>query len=175
MRYGFKGAALAALFLAGCGQVEPLVMPLLESAELPPVRPPVAHVRMMPEPEPFAPEYAERPFEKGPMSVIAPTGDGRMATWRLIPCQEGRAICVDGHAGQLSAAGDTYVVSGVHGRSFHLETGGGGFVTRSGGGKFADVQAPLAWEHFPEIDLAVPARTAVAVAVSVPSRAPVMK
>lgn len=174
MRTGMNtGAAVMALFLAGCGEVEPLVMPLLESVALPPVMPPVAHVRMLPDPAPFEPEYAERPFQMGPMSVIAPGRDGHMATWRLIPCQEGRAICVNGHAGRLSVAGDTYVVSGVHGMSFHLETGGGGFVTRSGGGKFADLQAPLAWEHFPEVEVATLAR-AEALAVS-PGRPMPMK
>ncbi|MBB3711180.1 hypothetical protein FHS00_000742 [Limimaricola variabilis] len=174
MRLGVKtGAAALALFLAGCGEVEPLVMPLLESAALPPMAPPVAAVQVLPEPQPFEPEYAERPFEKGPMSVIAPDPQGDMATWRLIPCQGGQAICVNGHAGRLSMAEDTYVVSGVHGMSFHLETGGGGFVTRSGGGKFAPWKAPLAWEHFPEIELTALARPAVV--VSTPSRPLVMK
>ncbi|MGR3465178.1 hypothetical protein [Limimaricola sp.] len=174
MRVAMKtGGVVAALFLAGCAEVGPVVMPLVESAALPPVAPPTAKVRVLPEPEPFEPEYAEAPFEMGPMSVIAPDRDGDMATWRLIPCQQGRAICVNGHAGRLSVAGDTYVVSGVHGMSFHLETGGGGFVTRSGGGKFADARAPLAWEHFPKVELATLARPAVA--VSVPGRPLVMK
>ncbi|MCP1169586.1 hypothetical protein [Limimaricola litoreus] len=154
MRLGMKiGGVLAALMLAGCADVERRVMPLLESVALPPIAPPASDLRALPEPEPFAAEYAEHPFEMGPMSVIAPDRRGKMATWQLIPCRDGRAICVDGHAGQLSVAGETYVVSGVHGMSFHLMTGGGGFVTRSGGGKFADWQAPLAWEHVPAIEL----------------------
>ncbi|PHP28447.1 hypothetical protein [Limimaricola cinnabarinus] len=153
MRVGIKiGGVLAALMLAGCADFGPRAMPLLESVALPPVLPPDAELRALPEPEPFAAEYTENPFEMGPVSVIAPDRRGAMATWQLIPCREGRAICVDGHAGQLSVAGETYVVSGVHGMSFHLMTGGEGFVTRSGGGKFADRQVPLAWEHVPAIE-----------------------
>ncbi|MGR3591072.1 MAG: hypothetical protein ACU0B9_13390 [Limimaricola soesokkakensis] len=150
MRFSMTGAALAAVLLAGCAEVKPVVMPLLASVEPLPISPPTAPVRVLPEPDPFEPEYTESPFQKGPVSVISADARGDMATWRLIPCQQGRAICVNGRPAQLSKAGDTYVVSGTHGVSFHLMTGGDGFVTH-GGGKMAALQAPLAWEHFPAI------------------------
>ncbi|EYD73001.1 hypothetical protein [Limimaricola hongkongensis] len=151
MRYVMTGGALAALLLAGCAEVGPVAGPIAASFAAPPVLPPSAPVRALPEPEPFAAEFAEPPFSEGIVSVITEDGQGRMATYRLVPCQQGRAICVGGRAGQLSRAGDTYVVSGVGGKSFHLQTGGDGFVTY--GGKTARGQVPLAWEHFPEIGI----------------------
>ena len=168
MQRGLCGAALSALLLAGCAEV----MPLLASVEAPPVAPPMAAVQVLPEPDPFKPEYTEHPFEKGPMSVIAPDRRGDMATWQLIPCQNGRSICVNGSPARLAVADGTYVVSGTQGLSFHLLTGGGGFLTRSGGGKFADQQVPLAWEHFPEVALATVRPVAVAAAVPTPVSRP---
>ncbi|SDE59854.1 hypothetical protein [Limimaricola pyoseonensis] len=124
-------AAAAATLLAGCE-----------------VAPPSAPVAVLPEPQPFAAEYRETPFSRGIVSVVSADPDGEMGAYRLLPCRQGTAVCLGHSAGTISTAGGTYVVGGLpHGRSFHLDHGGGGFMTLGG------AQYPVAWEHFPEIEL----------------------
>ncbi len=82
------------------------------------------------------------PFAQGPVSVLAREG-GRLRSWLLVPCRGGAAVCADslsGPAGTVSTTRDHMVVTGLHGRVFHLAPGGDGTLGLPGG-----AAVPLVW------------------------------
>ncbi|MCC5973351.1 MAG: hypothetical protein JJT81_04795 [Rubellimicrobium sp.] len=86
--------------------------------------------------------FRHMPFSQGPVSVLV-TERGRLRTYRLVPCQDGRAICAgtpQGRAGGLQITPDHYVVTGLYGRTFILSPGGNGRM------RVGDVDLPLAWD-----------------------------
>lgn len=93
----------------------------------------------------FDATFSETPFVNGPIAVVT-TENGELRSYRLIPCQDGRAICsglVRGQAAQLQVTADHYIVSGLYGdRTFFLRPGGGGTMRRASG------DVPLAWNSF---------------------------
>lgn len=85
--------------------------------------------------------WAETPFQRGAMSIVA-TERGDLRSFRLVPCHNG-IVCsgsVRGRHGQIEMQGDVMVVRGLYGRTFYLERGGDGRVTRHGH------SVPLAWD-----------------------------
>jgi hypothetical protein len=86
--------------------------------------------------------FAETPFVNGSVAVVT-TENGRLRTYRLVPCQNGTAICSGLHhraAVQPQVTRDHTIVSGLYGdRTFFLRPGGGGTMRRGG------VDFPLAW------------------------------
>ena len=90
--------------------------------------------------------FADTPFADGQaVSVLVADPDplARIDSFRLVPCQEGRAICggsAQGRAGTLTLEGGQYVVRGAYaGRDFYLDRNGDGFMGQGG------VLVPLAW------------------------------
>jgi hypothetical protein len=89
----------------------------------------------------YAASFSEVPFSKGAVSVVT-TERGALATYTLVPCQGGAAICAgsaQGRAGQLERTPDYMIVRGLYGREFWLSPGGDGAMV--GGGQ----TVPLAW------------------------------
>lgn len=85
--------------------------------------------------------FRQMPFAQGPLSVVV-AERGRLLTYRLVPCQEGRAICAGtarGRAGGLQITPDHYIVTGLYGRIFFLSPGGDGWL------RHGNVDVPLAW------------------------------
>jgi hypothetical protein len=94
----------------------------------------------------FEQSYTEAPFANGALAVVAPDDLGEIATYRLVPCQGGLAICAGsdrGPAGQLRRTADWFVLTGLYGRTFWLSYGGDGYVERNG------QYIPLAWNARP--------------------------
>ncbi|EYD74348.1 hypothetical protein Rumeso_04033 [Rubellimicrobium mesophilum DSM 19309] len=90
--------------------------------------------------------FTEMPFANGALSVTGPDGMADLATYRLVPCRGGQAICAGsdaGPAGQLRRTPDWFVVTGLYGRTFWLSYGGDGYVQR--GGEYW----PIAWNARP--------------------------
>ena len=94
----------------------------------------------------FAQAFTETPFENGALSVVGPDGSADLATYQLVPCQGGQAICggsAQGPAGQLTRTPNWFVVSGLYGRTFWLSYGGDGYIQN--GGEYW----PIAWNAQP--------------------------
>lgn len=94
----------------------------------------------------FERSFTETPFENGPLSVIGADGLGDLATYRLVPCYGGQAICAgseSGPAGQLRRTPDWFVVTGLYGQTFWLSNGGDGYLERNG------QYTPIAWNARP--------------------------
>lgn len=89
--------------------------------------------------------FEERPFVNGTIAIVA-SENGELRTYRLVPCQNGTAICQGsdrGRAVQLRVTPDHYIVSGLYGgRTFFLRPGGGGTLRRG------NVDMPLAWNAY---------------------------
>ena len=88
--------------------------------------------------------WNETPFAHGPVYVVAPVS-GKLRTYKLVPCRNGTRICAGsghGRAGQLTAAGDGYLVRGAYGGiAFELSANGDGVAHRG------NRTVPLAWAH----------------------------
>jgi len=94
----------------------------------------------------FERTFTEAPFQNGALSVVAPNGPADLASFTLVPCRGGQAICggsEQGPAGQLTRTPDWFVVTGLYGQTFWLSYGGDGYVER--GGEYI----PLAWNARP--------------------------
>jgi hypothetical protein len=93
----------------------------------------------------FEANFAEKPFVNGTIAIVA-RENGELRTYRLVPCQNGAAICMGsnrGPAAQLRVTADHYIVSGLYGnRTFFLRPGGGGTLRRGG------IDVPLAWNAY---------------------------
>jgi hypothetical protein len=90
----------------------------------------------------FERSLTEAPFANGDLAVIAAVGR-EVASYRLVPCQGGQAICgggANGPAGQLVRTPDWFVVRGLYGQTFWLSYGGDGYLERGG------QLIPLVWE-----------------------------
>ena len=90
--------------------------------------------------------FADTPFADGQaVSVLVANPDPlrRIDSFRLVPCQNGQAVCGGsdrGRAGALTLEDGQYVVRGAYaGRDFYLDRNGDGFMGRGG------VLVPLAW------------------------------
>lgn len=142
---GRMATAMAGLLLLGaCAQIgaEP-VPPLdlsMEPAELELASYRTAYERN------FERSFTEAPFANGALAVTAPDDRGDLATYRLVPCHGGQAICAgseQGPAGQIRRSPDWFVVTGLYGRTFWLSYGGDGYAER--GGQYV----PLSWNARP--------------------------
>ena len=94
----------------------------------------------------FSDAFRDTPFADGQaVSVLVSNPDPlrRIDSFRLVPCQDGRAVCGGsdrGRAGTLTLEDGQYVVRGAYaGRDFYLDRNGDGFMRRGG------VLVPLAW------------------------------
>ena len=90
--------------------------------------------------------FTETPFENGALAVVAPDGPADLASYRLVPCRGGQAICAGsegGPAGQIRRTPDWFVVTGLYGRTFWLSYGGDGYVQQG------DQYWPLSWNARP--------------------------
>ena len=94
----------------------------------------------------FSDAFADTPFADGQaISVLVGNDDPlrRFDSFRLVPCQDGQAVCGGsdrGRAGTLTLESGQYVVRGAYpGRDFYLDRNGDGFMGRGG------VLVPLAW------------------------------
>lgn len=94
----------------------------------------------------FTDAFRDTPFADGQsvtVLVADPDPLRRIQSFRLVPCQEGKAVCGGsgtGRAGTLTLEGGQYVVRGAYaGRDFYLDPNGDGFMGRG------TVLVPLAW------------------------------
>ena len=90
--------------------------------------------------------FRDTPFMDGQaISVLVRNDDPlrRIDSFRLVPCQDGKAVCggaATGRPGVLTLENGQYVVRGAYpGRDFYLDPNGDGFMGRNG------VLVPLAW------------------------------
>ncbi len=89
----------------------------------------------------FERSFTEEPFELGSLSVIAEEA-GELSTYNFYPCQGGGAVCSgspQGPAGRLFRTEDSFVLAGLHGRTFWFSYGGDGWVERN------EQFVPMAW------------------------------
>jgi hypothetical protein len=94
----------------------------------------------------FERSFTETPFANGALSVTGADGLGDLATYRLVPCYGGQAICAgseQGPAGQVRQTPDWFVVTGLYGQTFWLSYGGDGYLERNG------QYTPLSWNARP--------------------------
>lgn len=94
----------------------------------------------------FSDAFLDTPFADGQsVTVLVSDPDPlrQIASFRLVPCQDGKAVCggsAQGPAGLLTLEDGQYVVRGAYaGRDFYLDRNGDGFMGRG------TVLVPLAW------------------------------
>ena len=142
---GRRAGAMAGLLMLGaCAQLGVEALPPADTS-VTPEQLQFANIRAQTD-RAFEQSFTETPFANGALSVVGPDGSADLASYQLVPCRGGQAICggsAQGPAGQLTRRPDWFVVTGLYGRTFWLSHGGDGYVQQ--GGEYW----PIAWNAQP--------------------------